>query len=341
MDQRDGLVVVRSAATPPLDSRLYGINGSTGALQVNVSLPPSYGPPATGTAQDAVRASAVQLQQERFELQQQGTAGAGFGVGADAAEEGGGPGLGAARLHGSLPYDVRDGVAYVDACSGQRCCLVAVDLQQGKQQGQQQLIHEAQRQMRRRLLADGELGLLLWTASAASAAAGRSNRLRDDGDAPAAGGGGGGGGGNGTAPGRSFTFCVDVGQACRAGAARSLGLYIIYLLLAAQLGFVVAGFGSVVVWRLCCRRRYVPYTRLNALPVLEVYEHDVGSEEPDDEEEVRERVAAAVGAAGGQGAGGEAAGEGRQRGVVMMVDEESGVAVPVVEVEVGRDGKAG
>ncbi|PNH01766.1 hypothetical protein TSOC_012307, partial [Tetrabaena socialis] len=164
-----------------------------------------------------------------------------------------------------FPYDIRDGVAYMDACSGSHCCLLAVDLaaaaaaaaeEAGVEQG-------AEAKARGQVVAAGAGQRRLLAALAAAAA-----------EAAAAGGvpsGGGGGGG-----GRSFTYCFDPEAVCRASHARSLGMDVIYVLLAVQMVVVAAGFGSVVAWRLCWRRRYAPYTRLNALPVVEeAVRHDV------------------------------------------------------------------
>lgn len=65
-------------------------------------------------------------------------------------------------------------------------------------------------------------------------------------------------------------------QVCRSGAARSFGVRLIYLLMAAQLAILVGGFGTACVWRACCRRRYAPPNPLNDLPVQEVSEWEGG-----------------------------------------------------------------
>ncbi|KXZ44317.1 hypothetical protein GPECTOR_69g410 [Gonium pectorale] len=217
----------------------------------------------------------------------------------------------------SRPYDLRDGVAYLDACSGSRCCLAGIDLLEasasaareegeggskghGSGSGSGAAMAGVARSLRRRLVwalgAAPDAALLL--------AAGIPFPHSADGNG---GGGEGVDGDGGDAGGRTFTYCFDVAAACRASAARSLGRDIVYALLAVQMVVLVVGLGSVVVWRLCCRARYAPYTRLNALPVMEVAQHDVASEEADDED--------------GYDSGGEGAGA-------------AGVAVPVVEVEV-------
>lgn len=106
-----------------------------------------------------------------------------------------------------------------------------------------------------------------------------------------------------------------------------------------QLAVLLLGFGSVVIWRACYRRSYAPYTRLNALPVLEQYEHDMASEEADESDD---------GGGGGDEEGeghrgpngyhGHGRGHGRRQ---LVVDPDTGIAVPVVMVEQRTPGAAG
>jgi hypothetical protein len=221
-----------------------------------------------------------------------------------------------------LPYDIRDGVVYLDACSGHRCCLFAVDLTAPVGPAGPQA-------------ATGGFGSATTTASAASsiwesgvfpvlwrqplrralAAAGLVTAVPADGPVtnldpdP-----------DDSASSRSFQFCFDVEQACRAKQARSIGMEVIYALLAAQMALLLVGFGSVVAWRLCCRRRYAPYTRLNSLPVVEVPQHDIASEEPDAEDDVDSEE--------GPGAGANSGGA----RAILAIDPQTGLAVPVVRV---------
>ncbi|GFR40143.1 hypothetical protein Agub_g699, partial [Astrephomene gubernaculifera] len=265
LDEQAGIVVVRSSGTPPEDSRLYGIHLASGALLASQSLQPSYGP-APGSSNP------------------------------------------------SLPYEIHEGVVYMDSCSGQHCCLTAVDLataaaapqppatpaaaasppgpspdgsrEDGGDDGTTDHSLRIRTQLRRRAL-----------LAAAAAATGNGSSGSDGGDIPVDGGGS-------STTDRSFQYCFDVAQACRARRARSVGLGVVYVLLAAQLVVVAVGFGSVAAWRLCCRGAYAPYTRLNQLPVLEVGQHDVASEEADEEEE-------------GEGEERGGGGSGRRREVVV------------------------
>ncbi|GIL72184.1 hypothetical protein Vretifemale_2559 [Volvox reticuliferus] len=222
----------------------------------------------------------------------------------------------------SLPYDIRDGVVYVDSCSGSRCCLTAVDLlgSSGTPPARSQdhadpgfsggagLVPRLWRQLRRALASAGTAGNS--TAAAAS-------------DGGAVGGD------------RGFQYCFDVGQACRAQHARNIGMYIVYTLLVTQMALLVGGFGSVVVWRLCCKHRYAPYTQLNELPVVEVLQHDVGSEEPDDDDDDGDDDDDDGDDSGEQqqdGKGGRGVGG---RRVVLAMDRTVGVAVPVVHMHMG------
>ncbi|GLI64163.1 hypothetical protein VaNZ11_007348 [Volvox africanus] len=218
----------------------------------------------------------------------------------------------------SLPYDIRDGVVYVDSCSGRSCCLTAVDLlaNPGIPPARSQdhpvlrlpdgagLIPPIWRQLRRVLASAG-------AHAAAAAAAGDGGAASAD---------------------RSFQYCFDVGQACRAQHARNIGVEIVYVLLVAQMVLLIAGFGSVLMWRLCCKHRHAPYTQLNALPVVEVLQHDIGSEEPDDDDvdnddhdddDVGEQQ-------NGKGCGAVAGKCG-----VLAMDPTIGVAVPVVHMHMG------
>ncbi|KAG2428595.1 hypothetical protein HYH02_014297 [Chlamydomonas schloesseri] len=315
LDEWGGVVVVRTSGVPPEDSRLLGLGLLSGELVLSSPLPPAYAP-------------------------------------------GGSP---------SHPYDLREGVVYVDACSGSHCCVVGLDLRQqppappppasasaaslgraGSGQGVSWLAAALHRRLQAALLGAESAAAAQAEEQAEVSGSGKGKGpVEPSGGGSDGGGGGGSGGGGGGGGPRSFQYCFDVEQACRASRARSVGGDIVYALLFTQVAVLLVGFGSVVIWRACYRRRYAPYTRLNALPVLEQYQHDVASEEADDDSED------GVGT-GGRGAGGGGdeggdngghSGHGGHRGHrhgrrQLIVDPDTGIAVPVVVVE-QQQGAAG
>ncbi|PNW86574.1 hypothetical protein CHLRE_02g092200v5 [Chlamydomonas reinhardtii] len=319
LDEWGGVVAVRTSGVPPEDSRLLGLSLLSGELLLSTPLPPAYAP-------------------------------------------GGSP---------SRPYDLREGVIYVDACSGSHCCVVGVDLRQapppaaaavaaaaggrgsnggagaggsrggsggassGTSGGAGWLTAALHRRLQTALRgAEAEAAAAVPT----TAAGGEVGKGKGPVEPSGGGASGGSGGGDGAAS-RSFQYCFDVEQACRASRARSVGSEIVYVLLFAQMAVLLLGFGSVVIWRACYRRSYAPYTRLNALPVLEQYEHDMASEEADESDD---------GGGGGDEEGeghrgpngyhGHGRGHGRRQ---LVVDPDTGIAVPVVMVEQRTPGAAG
>ncbi|KAG2435087.1 hypothetical protein HXX76_007174 [Chlamydomonas incerta] len=312
LDESGGVVVVRTTGVPPEDSRLLGLSLLTGELLLSSALPPAYAP-------------------------------------------GGSP---------SRPYDLREGVVYVDACSGSHCCVVGVDLRQAPAppaaastgaadagpgggagasggsvagsgsssragRGAGWLAAALHRRLQTALQGAEATAAVLTSTTAADGAVGKGKGPVEPSGGDASGGSGAGDG----AGSRSFQYCFDVEQACRASHARSVGNDIVYVLLFTQMAVLLLGFGSVVIWRACYRRRYAPYTRLNALPVLEQHEHDIASEEADDSDE-----------GGGGDEEGEHHGHGHGHGHgrrQLMVDPDTGIAVPVVVVEQRAPGAAG